>query len=395
MKTIAVIGALDLYTRHELGLIATLNYHGYHTYAIALNPFIRDIRKNSMWVEIDRGHSKVNIIEIPLNYGSSSLIKALSCCINELDIIILTSGIPWKQSISIYNYIKRSIGALLITRFWSIRALKLIDNLLHGSYYDLALFMPSLFVNYVKMISSNAIIYEDHYTYKVGKYIAPHIPGSKIYPTPGIPKDTINEVDEKAYEIINNIINKYGGYVLASTILIKAFDIEKYEAVPHALLIYGIARRNPEIPIIVFGSTKDEFQRAFPELARRLPQNLVFIGKGLSNKFIRYLYRNASVVIIYISNRSVSNRFLETIYFRKPMIFNRTALELYPELVKFIDLNLSLADNLDDYTNKIKILFKNDKIQEELSKQIGNAYEMLFSSTGNIRALERFIENSR
>ena len=394
MRRVTIIGALDIYARHELGLLAVLRYYGYNVSAFVLTPFINDVKVNKLRIEFDEGITQVSIVEVPLNYGARPLIKELSShVVDNSDAVILTSGIPWKSTFEIYAHIRRYINAPVVTRFWSIRAFKLIDNVMHGSYRDIALFIPSLMINYFKHIFSDAVIYEDNYLYEIGKYMAPHIPRAKAYPTPGIPKDSINDIDENAYGIVDDIINQYGGYVLASTILIKAFDVEKYEAVPHALLLYGIARRNPEIPIIVFGSTMDEFKRAFPGLTNKIPQNLIFIGKGLSNEFIKYLYQKATAVVVYISNRSVSNRFLETIYFGKPVIFNSTALKLYPEISNAIDLKSALANNLNEYSSKVKTIFESDELRKEISNQIRKTYELLFSSRKNIKVLNSLIED--
>ncbi len=242
------------------------------------------------------------------------------------------------------------------------------------------------------MMQSDAIICEDNYLYEVSKYMVPYKLRIKVYPTVGIPKDTINDIDKETYGIINDIINKYGGYALASTILIKAFDIEKYEAVPHMLLFYSIARKNPEIPIVMFGSSESEFKKVFPELASKIPKNLIFIGKGLSNEFIKYLYQNAFVVVIYVSNRNVSNRFLETLYFKKPVIFNDMILKLYPEIINFIELKLTLARDLDEYSSKLRLLFKHDDLREEITMQVKNAYEALFSGSRNVSAINKLIE---
>jgi len=66
--------------------------------------------------------------------------------------------------------IHRRLGIPLIARFWSFRALKIVDNLKYGAYGDLLLFFPSLTSNILEAALSNYTIVTDHPMYEVLRF---------------------------------------------------------------------------------------------------------------------------------------------------------------------------------------------------------------------------------
>ena len=78
MRRVTIIGALDIYARHELGLLAVLRYYGYNVSAFMLTPFINDVKVNKLRIEFDEGTTQVGIVEVPLSHGARLLIKELS-----------------------------------------------------------------------------------------------------------------------------------------------------------------------------------------------------------------------------------------------------------------------------------------------------------------------------
>jgi len=119
----------------------------------------------------------------------------------------------------------------------------------------------------------------------------------------------------------------------------------KFEAKPHALLFYRLAKAIPDLNFVVVGSTKEDFVRVFPKLRDRIPPNLYFIGKGFSDTTLKELYRGALLSVNYISNRNISNRLLKALALGVPVVVNSMALKIHPELSS----SLLIADSVEEY----------------------------------------------
>lgn len=116
----------------------------------------------------------------------------------------------------------------------------------------------------------------------------------------------------------------------------------------------------------------------FPSIG--LPRNLHLIGRGFSDNILEILYRKAKLVIVPITNRSISNRLLEALFFEKPTITSEIASLLHPELKHERNLFISSWDNI---VNDAIRLIKKEDLLESLAEGAKEAYNKMFSTKVN------------
>jgi len=374
-----VIGTNVVFSRHELGFISALNMLGEVDVIVLSDELSIEVKR----VGSDNGVWNVLFYRIP----SCSFIEITQCRkllskiinIEDYDIIFTTPRLPPLLAHSF------KVSNKTILRLWSIRAAKLRDNLRFGAYEDIAIFMPSLIANMFYITYSTYAIAVDYYTYAFARKQYPIFKNklTKIYPPYGfIIEKSGSDVFYKIYEVIDK-----GEYVLGFTTLTGPLTQQKFEARPHAIILYQIAKSMPNINVILAGSTYEDWKHAFPQL--KPLKNLYIIGRGFKDDVIAELYKKAKLVIVPISNRSISNRLLEALFYGKPIITSEIVQYLHPELRHGEHVYVSSWDRI--VMDSIKVL-NDDYILENLAHGAQKAYNKYFSTLTNIRTISKIID---
>ena len=372
------IGAHDVFSRHELGFIAALNALG-TVDVIALGSKV-ECRRVS--VGSDNGVHRVTVFHIPCRelINLNICIKWIERLVGENDYhaIFATPRLPVVVARSFADK-----NQLVILRLWSIRATKLRDNLRFGAYEDIAIFAPSIGMNLLYLAISNYFIAIDYATFSFVSRMYPILRNRliKLYPPYGyIPKHCSWKEDVKLPDIVDR-----EDYVLGFTTLSKTGSYLKFEAKPHALALYQIAKKTG-LDVVLAGSSLEDWQRVFPNL--RPPPNLHFIGRGFSDLVVAKLYSNARLVVVPITNRNISNRLLEALFYGKPIVTSEIVRYIHPELGHGVHIFISTWDSIVDDVSKL--LKKDDNI-ESLRQGAKKAYATLFSTKLNAETVRRML----
>lgn len=386
---ILYVGSYDIYSRHELGFIASLGVLG-DVDVLALDREVNRVVLERVNIHSDNGVKRVNLMRIPLRAGIhrisyiAGLAKTIGEDIDEYDVIFATPREPVILSRLISS---RDPDLPVVLRLWSIRASKLRDNLSHGAYEDILLFAPSIISNLIYMIISNVAIAIDNATFQYARRLYRIYSNRiyKIYPPYGyIVRD--QESSERDQVVVDQV-ERIGEYVLGFTILSKKGPYLKFEAKPHALALYRIARRLRDVNVLVAGSSLEEWRRVFPGLPR--PKNMFFV-KGFTDRALSVIYKNAIIVATPISNKSISNRLLEALYHGKPVITTEVVKSIHPELVHNENIYISSWSQIDEDVSK---LIRDEQTLRVLEKGAREAYMRYFSTRVNVISTMKIVES--
>ena len=370
------IGSRDVFSRHELGFIASLSELG----KVEVVVLGSRTRVEKLFVASDNGEHTVDLYEVPCEaklWFSKYCAKIVSAIVDSRDCtaVFATPRLP----ILVAYHLKAS--KVTVLRLWSIRAAKLRDNLRFGAYEDILLFVPSTLANMYYILRSVYSVTVDHATYafatKIYQFVKDRI--AKVYP----PYGYIPSKNETSWEI-PEIIDK-GGYILGFTVLGKTGPYLKFEAKPHAVVLYLLAKKTG-IDVVLAGSTYDDWRHVFPNIEP--PRNLHIIGKGFPDNIIARIYRNAHLVIVPITNRSIPNRLLEALFYGKPIVTSEVVKLIHPELEHKKHLFISPWDAIVDDTIK---LLKNEDLLKSLEQGAREAYARYFSTRRNLMFLKRLL----
>ena len=372
------IGAHDVFARHELGFIAALNTLG--TVDVIVLGSKVDYRR--VHVGSDNGVHSITVFHIPCR-GLSNL----NICTKWIErlvgggnyhAIFATPRLPVVVARSFADK-----DQLVILRLWSIRAAKLRDNLRFGAYEDIAIFAPSIGMNLLYLAISNCSIAIDYATFSFALKMYPILRNrlTKLYPPYGyIPEHGGQKEDVELPDIVDR-----GDYILGFTTLSKTGSYLKFEAEPHALVLYQIAKKTG-LDVVLAGSSLEDWQRVFPNL-KPLP-NLHFAGRGFSDLVVAKLYSKAKLIVISITNRNISNRLLEALFYGKPIVTSEIVRYIHPELRYGVHIFISTWDSIVDDVVK---LLKKDENLESLGQGARRAYATLFSTKLNAEIVKRML----
>jgi glycosyltransferase involved in cell wall biosynthesis len=366
------IGSGDVFSRHELGFIAALSALG-NVDVITLG-FKANVEK--MKVGSDNGVWNVTFHHIPCG-NMLRLSKCKTWIEEEINTekyhtIFATPRLPILVAKSLSNKDQK-----VILRLWSIRAAKLRDNLRFDAYEDAVIYMPSILANFLYILSSTYAIAVDHATYTFAVKTYPILASrlTKLYPPYGFIAEQRKEtIKQKIFELIER-----GNYVLGFTLLNKTGPYLKFEARPHAIVLYRLAKKI-NADVVLVGSTYEDWKRVFPNLEP--PKNLHVIGRDFRNDIIAELYRRARMVVVSITNRSISNRLLEALFYGKPIITTEVAKHLHPELIHKKHIYISTWNNIVE--DVIKLL-EDEETLKILGEGAREAYNVFFSTKHNIK----------
>ncbi len=85
---------------------------------------------------------------------------------------------------------------------------------------------------------------------------------------------------------------------------------------------------------------------------------------GFSDNVLETLYHNAKLVIIPITNRNISNRLLEALFFGRPVVTSEVVKLIHPELVHGRHVYVSNWDYIIDDIIKVT---RNEALLHELA----------------------------
>ena len=370
------VGSNDVYSRHELGFIAALSGLG----KVDVLVLGTKIQIHKLAVASDNGVHTIPLYEIPC----SNLTKPCLCVdiassildTDDYNAVFTTPRLPLLVAKALSTSIKR----VIVLRLWSIRAAKLRDNLRFGAHKDTLLFVPSLVMNFYYILSSTYSMTVDHATYtfarKTYALLADRV--LKTYPPYGF--ILTNGVRKEVPEIVDR-----GDYITGFTILAKKGAYLEFEAKPHAVVLYLLAKRTG-FDVVLTGSSYHDWKHVFPGIEP--PRNLHIIGKGFQDDVIAKIYRNALLVVAPITNRSISNRLLEALFYGKPVITTEIAKYVHPELEHKRHVFISTWDTIVE--DSIKLL-KNEAVLECLGHGAREAYNKLFATKHNAKVVEKLI----
>jgi len=369
------ISAGDIFSRHELGYVAALSSLG----RVNVIVFGNAVRLERRRVGSDNGVWDVTFYHLP-----RCRLPRISTCIALAERL---TGLLERRYDAVFApprlpiLVARALPApLRVLRLWSIRAAKLRDNLRFGSYGDVLLYMPSVFANLVYLTWSHYAIAVDHATYIFARQKYQPLRGRviKLYPPYGF-------FAERGEDVIVPHVVERGDYILGFTSLNKRGAYLAFEAKPHALVLYQIAKRT-KFDVVLAGSTYEDWKRVFPSLTP--PRNLHIIGRGFDDYTVAMLYKNARLVVVPITNRNISNRLLEALFYGKAVVASEVVKLVHPELVHDVHLYVSTWDTIVDDVAKI---VKDDERIERLERGARIAYNALFSTTRNVEFTRRIL----
>ncbi len=354
--------------RHELGCAASLAIQGYNV--IYAHIGTRYTALNRINVYTDIGSTSMPVCEarnIPLSWAFISPERFIKAFVPEFqyDVVIVNPSVPFYLGRAVAK--KQSIP--LVLRVWGIRANKLIEHVAYGkNYLEFLDFYPSVMHNLLQILNSQAVVAMDDSTADFLHKFYLYRRLSIIYPTYAALYDINARTSSKVEELIEN-----RDYIFSFVTMSKTGSVLRLEQ-PLFKILYLIARRCPEINVVIAGGTAEEARRKFK--LQSLPNNLLFAGKGLSDNELKKLYQHASLVVIPVFFKSVSNRLLEALFYGKPILTNSIASQLHNKLKN----SVLISDNYSDYPNIVKKLFKDSSLLQELALRAKETYSSFFSA---------------
>ena len=244
------IGSDDLFSRHDLGFLVALSTLG----SVDVIQLGRRAGIEKLRISSDNGVWDALLYRIPCEdilhiHKCVNAVKSLVGT-EEWDFVFATPRMPVLVANLLFNKRKP-----VILRLWSIRAAKIINNLLLGGYKDLIIFIPSVLANLIYILNSTYTMTLDNVTYTFASKVYPVIVDRiiKVYPPYGyIIKRSTSTYASKILEIVDR-----GDYILGFTVLSKRGVYLKVEAKPQAEVLYLLAKKT-DIDVILAGSTLED-----------------------------------------------------------------------------------------------------------------------------------------
>ncbi len=377
------IGLNDIFSRHELGFIVALRSAGHRVDILRLGAEASKVEE--LLIGSDCGAFNFRFLNLATDKSIHNAIRYASILsefinIGMYDMVFATPRLP----ILVASIIGKKANIKVILRLWSIRAAKLRDNLRFGARGDIFIFVPSIIMNSIYISSSDFSIAVDHATYSFAKRIYPFLDSRiiKLYPPWGYIKTDYNAKDEEVLKTLECLDE----YILGFTSLHKTGAYLKFESIPHALVLYALARRLKNVNVVVAGSDSNEWKKVFPNLS--IPKNMKFVGRGFTDNVLSKIYEKAMLVVMPITNRNVSNRLLDALFFGRPIITSEVVTLVHPELKHGLHIYISHWDKIVEETSN---LAKNHKLLKNLEEGAKEAYSHLFSTKTNIATFRRII----
>jgi glycosyltransferase involved in cell wall biosynthesis len=369
--------------RHELGCAASLQMLRYDVTYMHIGGKYEPLHKKVVYT--DQESVKVNFLQInspillhsiihPHNFIPKEVIK------ETFDIIIATPSTPFY----IAHYIARIQDTPIVLRIWGIRANKLFDHIIYGkNYLEVFNFCPSILHNLMQIWNSQAIVVMDDSTKSFLKKVPLFKKLNVIYPT------YASLYEENSHDLLEvKELIKEQNYIFSFVTMRKTGSVFRLEQRLLFKVLYYVSMKCPEVDVIIAGGTLEEAKKKFG--LSYVPKNLKFAGSSLSDNALKILYERASLVVIPIFFRSLSNRLLEALYYGRPILTNSIAKLLHNKLEH--SHHVFVSDNYSKYPSIIIKLLKNETLLEELALGAKEAYSSFFSARKCGFAMKRVIE---
>lgn len=385
--------AISDHHRHELANVAALKIQNFEVNYLAIGsaPSL-NLNETNDTVEVcsDMGNITIPVNVSPKTSLNQSIIKPQTLLNNldlDFDLVITTTGSPF----FIGSHLANKNNVPLILRTWAFKAVKYRLFYEYKDYLALSSFVPSIINVSLQINSANSTVCLDN---DVKQFLSSKMPWTNskdinvIYPSFITIKDEEN-IDEK-YEKINTITN-LNQYVL-SIVSLNQENVSIWNYTFHETekkffnILIDIARKNPEINVIVIGTSLNDAQKIFSNI----PSNMILLGKIYSDGVLGNLYKHATLIVVPILYGAISNRLLESIFYNKTILTNTMTLKLFPELKK--EKNVIVSDEYDNYWKIIRDLFKEKSI-ENLYLNDNKTFKKIFSINKNGALMKKIIDS--
>jgi glycosyltransferase involved in cell wall biosynthesis len=362
--------------RHELGCAASLQMLGYDVTYLHIDNKHEPLHRKVVCT--DQGSVEVNSFQINSPTLLQSIIHPQNFIPSEnvdenFDLIIATTHVPFH----IARYVAKKQGIPIVLRVPHVRANKLIDHIIYGkNYQEMLKYYPSTLHNLTQIWNSQALVVMDDATRDFLRKLPLFKKLNMIYPTYAA---LYGENSRDLFRIEELTGGRNYIFNILNLIRLEQYLIK---------VLYCIARKSPEIDVIIAGATIEEAKKKF--LLPLVPKNLKFVGKVTSDNALKVLYENATLVVIPIFSRALSNRLLEALYYGRPILTNIYAKLIFKKLEHLH--HIFISDNYAEYPSIIRKLFKNEALLEELALGAKKAYNSFFSARKCGFAMKRVIE---
>jgi hypothetical protein len=370
--------------RHELGCAASLALLGYDVIYFHIGSKFKPLS----WVKtyLDYACLKVKTLEIPHSTLFQALLHEKSLIPEAIlqynpDVVISTPSVPYY----IGKYLAKLSDAPLILRVWGVRANKLVEHIVYGkNYFEIIGFIPSIIHMLNQVYGSRIVITLDNSTMKFIKSLARLKRVKLIYPTYAALYEYERAFTHSSLETTLPEVIQTEGYILGMVTMSKTGPVFKLEQQPLFNILYRIAKKLKDVNVIICCGTREEAVRKFKV---KPPKNMEFIPSGVPDDVLKLLYEKSLLVVIPVFFKSVSNRLLEALFYKKPILTNSIALELHPELRDCV----IVSNNYDRYPEIIRKLLKQDNILDELKQRVKTIWDKFFGSKVQAREMLKVI----
>jgi glycosyltransferase involved in cell wall biosynthesis len=358
--------------RHGLACTASLTKRGHKVFHIQLEESGFTAKK--VKVQTDTDIAEIEYIGLPTlqRYVVKNFAKLISENIINIELIDAIITMP-----SVSFYLAHALSSkLCIPLVLRISSLGIYDRFkeaitLFHWYRGILELAPALRRLTENLVHPSIVIAHSAY---IAKFLKEKLPLRKpilIYPT--YAKFVRREQNQFGFNIEKWCLEKHHN-ILGITSVGRPGLGSRHDIIILKIL-YIIAKRNPEINVVVLGSNDIEARKSLN--LYHLPPNMKFLGFVYDDALIERVYECSSLVIAPVFFRAVSNRILEALFYGKPVLTNSYIKEIFPELKHGIGVYIS--DKYEEYPNVVRSLLNSSNTLEELTEGAKKVWKELFS----------------
>jgi glycosyltransferase involved in cell wall biosynthesis len=357
--------------RHGLACAASLALRGHEVIHVQLGSnFVFE----EMKVQLDTGVANVKYVEVPTSskHAQSYVTKLISekiCNIQSIDVIITMPSAPFYLA---YNIARKSHKPLILR----VSSVGLFDTFKEAialfHWYRGALELAPAMKRLIESLThSNIVIAHSAFAAKFLRRIYPFRKPVLIYPTYAkiMQKDQVNP-NTRNWDLEEDLT------VLGVTMVGRSGMPARHDK-KILEIMYAIAKHNPDINVIVLGSSHTEAQESLN--VSSIPTNLKLMGFIYDDALIEQLYKHASLVIAPVFFRGVSNRLIEALFYGKPILTNSYVKEMFPDLEH--KRNIFISDEYEKYPHLIRMLLTSRDTLDRLGEGARKTWKEIFSDT--------------
>lgn len=356
--------------RHELGCASALIYKGHDVHYLAQDSTPSLILSNNRNIIVENELGKCNVRLVP-NVPSEY-------CSQKYDLVISTPGKPWLVARKISK--QQKIPSIL--RLWGFKALRLDYSIKYRDFYNISLSMPSYFFTSIEINQARQVVTFEHRT---NSFVSKYFPQAKsklslIYPNfATVEQQNESNIDDRTWtELLD------AKYVLCVVNIVR-FHMTRYDKIM-LTIIFDCAIKNPKLKFVIVGTTKNDIEN----ILATTPSNIIFLGKIFSDHILKLLYQHSWLVLVPIIYRgNISNRFLEALFYGKPILTNDEPSNLFAEIKN--NINVLSHHNYSQFPNMISRIMDNPTILNNISIEAKKVYLEKFSTKSVAESMEKLI----